>query len=329
LLFFVYSESEFFLTFLKEFSNAVDLGGNVVLKSLDDVELACTFLGLFIVLGHLDVAPDVLDAESLLLVFKSKSVVFEGISDLLDDVLVVDDGGFKESLSLGKSLVLLLQVSGLDHPKFSLLLLSFSEHVAGSDELLSDLAEEVEDLDDGLVVDLGGKLGKGGNEGLEEGVFAFSELGLDLLESGFDLREGDTSLQVLDDLGSIIDGFNLFLVLSILDLPGGVLLLTEGLFLGEGFLVVLDVLGGHTDLLLSLGEGVDGILVLLGESGDLGLVVEDLLLHVVDQLVAGGNVGLVNFVSFSLVTSESGANVVQKQHNLIDGGTSSEVELHH
>jgi hypothetical protein len=310
---------------LKEFSDTVDLGGDVVLESFDNVKLAGTFLGLFVVLGHLNVAPDVLDAEGFLLVFKSKSVIFKGISDLFDDIFIVDDGSLKESLSLRESSVLLLQVGGLNHPKFSLLFLSFSEHVSGGDELLSDLAEEVEDLDDGLVVDLGGELGEGGNEGLEEGVFAFSELSLDLLESGFDLREGDTSLQVLNDLGSIIDGLDLFLVLGVLDFPGGVLLFAESLLLSEALLVVLNILGGDTDLLLSLGKGINGIFVLLGKSSDLSLVIEDLLLHVVDQLVTSGNVGLVNFVGFSLIAGESGANVVQKNHDLVNWGTSGKV----
>jgi len=85
-------------------------------------------------------------------------------------------------------------VSSLGNPVGGLSLFGFSQLGLGSNQLLSDLAEEIEDLDDGFVVNLGGQLSEGGDEGLEEGVFAFSKFGLDLLESGFNLGEGDTGL---------------------------------------------------------------------------------------------------------------------------------------
>jgi len=84
----------------------------------------------------------------------------------LDDGLVADDGTFEEGLSVRKSLVLLLEVSALGGPVLSLTVLSFAEVVSGSNDLLSDLGEEVEDLDDLLVIDLGGQLGEGSDEGL-------------------------------------------------------------------------------------------------------------------------------------------------------------------
>ena len=51
-------------------------------------------------------------------------------------------------------------------PVLGLTILSFSQVVSGGDDLLSDLGEQVKDLDDLLVVDLGGELGQGGDEGL-------------------------------------------------------------------------------------------------------------------------------------------------------------------
>lgn len=160
-------------------------------------------------------------------------MVFKGLGGTYDGVLVGDDGAFEVSLALSESLVLFLKMDALDSPVTGLTFLGLTEEVAGCDELLSDLAEEIEDLDDGLVVNLGGQLSKGTDQGLEEGVSTFSEFSLDLLETALNLGESNTGLKVLDDLGCLIDSFNLFDVFSVLLLPCGVLLSTEGLFLSE------------------------------------------------------------------------------------------------
>jgi len=56
------------------------------------------------------------------------------------------------------------------------------------------LGEEIKDLDDGLVINLGGQLSESTDQGLEEGMLTLSELSLDLFESTLDLREGNTCL---------------------------------------------------------------------------------------------------------------------------------------
>ena len=95
-------------------------------------------------------------------------MVFKGLVGTLDDGLVAHDGTFKEGLSVCESLVLLLKVGALGGPVASLTFLSLAKVVSGGNDLLSDLAEEIEDLDDLLVVDLGGELSKGGDQGLEK-----------------------------------------------------------------------------------------------------------------------------------------------------------------
>jgi hypothetical protein len=284
-------------------------------------------LSLFFILGELFSAPNVLDSQSFLLVLKLEFVVFEGFSGTFNDGLVLDDGSFEELFSVSQSLVLLLEVGGLSDPVGSLSLFGFSQLSLGSNQLLSDLAEEIEDLDDGLVVNLGGQLGEGADEGLEEGVLAFSEFSLDLLESGLDLGESNTGLEVLNNLGGLIDGFDLLVVFGILVNPGLVLLFSEFLFGGESVLVVLDVLGDDSDFLLSLSESVGGVLSQLGEGDDLSLVVSDGLLEVVDEFLAGHLVILVHGVSSLLVSLDLGGDVVHQEVDLVDGSTSRQVEL--
>ena len=83
-------------------------------------------------------------------------MVFKGFVSTLNDGLVAHDGSFEESLSFCESLVFFLEVGALDGPVFGLSVFSFTEVVSGGDNLLSDLAQQIEDLDDLLVVNLGG-----------------------------------------------------------------------------------------------------------------------------------------------------------------------------
>jgi hypothetical protein len=94
-------------------------------------------------------------------------MIFEGLVGTNDDGLVAHDGSFEEGFAVGESLVLLLEVSALGGPVVGLSLLSFAQVVSGGNDLLSDLAEQVKDLNDLLVVDLGGQLGQSGDEWLE------------------------------------------------------------------------------------------------------------------------------------------------------------------
>jgi hypothetical protein len=150
---------------------------------------------------------------------------------------------------------------------------------------------------------------------------------LDFLESGLNLSKGNTGLEVLNDLGGLIDGFDLLVVFGILVNPGLVLLFSEFLFGGESVLVVLDVLGDDSDFLLSLSESVGGVLSQLGEGDDLSLVVSDGLLEVVDEFLAGHLVILVHGVSSLLVSLDLGGDVVHQEVDLVDGSTSRQVEL--
>jgi len=164
------------------------------LKSFDGISLLFSDDVLFLVVVLLGFAPVLLDGEGFLFVFKSDGMVFKGLVGTLDDGLVAHDGAFKESLSVGEPLVLLLKVGALGSPVVSLTFLSLAEVVSGGNDLLSDLAEEIKDLDDLLVVDLGGELSEGSNQGLEEGVLGLGEACGDLIESASQLGEGNTSL---------------------------------------------------------------------------------------------------------------------------------------
>jgi hypothetical protein len=109
---------------------------------------------------------------------------------------------------------------------------------------------------------------------------------LDFLESGLNLSKGNTGLEVLNDLGGLIDGFDLLVVFSILVNPGLVLVSSELLFRSESVFIVLNVLGDNSDFLLGFSEGVGGVLSQLGKSDNLGLVVSDGLLEVIDEFLA-------------------------------------------
>jgi hypothetical protein len=91
---------------------------------------------------------------------------------------------------------------------------------------------------------------------------------------------------VLDDLAGFINGFDLVGVFSILLYPGFVLLVSEGLFGGEGVLVVFNILGGLSNFLLSFSEGIGGIFSQLGEGGNLGIVIVNFVFHISDELIA-------------------------------------------
>ena len=158
-------------------------------------------------------------------------------------------------------------------------------------------------------------------------MFAFSKSGGNLFESGFNLGECDTGLKVLDNLGGLINIFDLLLVFSILLLPGCVLLFSELFLWGEGLLVHFDVLGGNSDFFLGFSEGVGGILLELGGGDDSGLVIGDFLFHVVNELFTWGDVVILDWIGSLLVGVDVGGDIVQQQVDLVDGGTGGKVEL--
>jgi hypothetical protein len=101
----------------------------VLLESLNDVEGSGSLLGLFLILGELFGAPDVLDSQGFLLVFELELVVFKGFSGSFNDGLVLDDGSFQELFSVSQALVLLLEVGGLLNPVGGLSLFGFPQVV--------------------------------------------------------------------------------------------------------------------------------------------------------------------------------------------------------
>jgi len=119
----------------------------------------------------------------------------------------------------------------------------------------------------------------------------------------------------------------LLVVFGILVNPGLVLLFSEFLFGGESVLVVLDVLGDDSNFLFGFSESVGGVLSQFGKSDDLGLVVSDGLFEIVDELLAGNLVVLVDGVGSLLVSLDLGGDVVQEEVDLVDGSSSSKVQL--
>jgi len=135
-------------------------------------------------------------------------------------------------------------------------------------------------------------------------------------------------LEVLNDLGGLIDGNDVSIVLGVLLFPGSVLLDTEGRFSGEGLNVLVKVLGGLADLLLSLVEGLSGIVTEFGHGNDLSFVVVDRALHIVDELFTGSSIVLVDLVSVGLLLVELSGDVLEEEVDLVDTVTSGSSKLH-
>jgi hypothetical protein len=122
-------------------------------------------------------------------------------------------GGFNEGIEtvdfLGKRLFLLGEVCKEDFP----ISLGAFFSLAGKGLFLNnssaDVLEELKDLHNVLVVELGGELGKRGNEWLEEGsvlVLVVAELFKDFIVSALDLGEGNSVDHVVDELNSFLEG---------------------------------------------------------------------------------------------------------------------------
>lgn len=299
----------------------------MLLEEFNQFQLLFSLEGLLLVGFLLNFVPSLLDCKAVLGVVKENGLVLEVLLGFFDGHLEAHDRVLKELLSLGESLVLLLEVGALHFPVLGLALLRGQQGGSGGNQLLSDLGQELQDVDDRLVVNLGGQLGQSGDEGLVEGVLSFGELGGHLLEAALQLGEGNTSLEVLHDLAGFIDGFDLVDVSGILLDPDCVLVLSGLALIGKALLVVGDIGGHDTDFAFSLSKGFAGRLDQVAERDDLGLVVGDFLFEVLDELGEGGGVSLVNLVSLLLVVVQLGSNVVEQDLDLSDGSTSLEMQL--
>jgi len=323
------NQSENILSFLDEFSSSSSFAGEGFLKSFNKINLSGSFTGLFFITFCLIFTPNVLDSQCFSFIFKSKSMVFKGLDCSGDGFLIGYNGIFKVGLTFNESLVFVLKVLALSNPIGSLSLFSVLEEVSGLNELLSNLTEEIKDLDDGLVINLGSKLSEGTDQGLEEGVFTFSKFSLDLFKSALDLGESNTSLKVLNDLGSFINSFNLVNVLSILFNPGLVLLSTEGIFRSIAIFVLFNILGDLSNFLFSFFKGFNGILSELGGGNNLALVISNLLFHISDELFASSFIVFIDSVSRGLLLVKSAGHVLKKKVNLVNRGTSCSCKLNH
>jgi len=160
-------------------------------------------------------------------------------------------------------------------------------------------------------------------------VFTFSKLGLDLFKSALDLRKSNTSLKVLDNLGSFINSFNLVNVLSILLFPSGVLLFTKSTFRSKAVFVLFNILGDLSNFLFSFFKSFNSILSELCGGNNLGLVIGNLLFHISDELFASGFIIFINSVSISLLLVKSTGQVLEEEVNLVNRGTSCSCKLNH
>jgi hypothetical protein len=151
----------------EELSGGREFLHDVLLDALDDILLSFSFAGLCLVDVGLLVAPGLLVGESFFAVLLLEGMHFEELFSSLDGLLVLGDGSFQLLFSVNKSGVFVGQVSREFSPVMSLSLFSLLEHVSALDQLLSEFAEELCDLLDGLRVDVGGQLSQGGNDGLE------------------------------------------------------------------------------------------------------------------------------------------------------------------
>lgn len=78
----------------------------------------------------------------------SYGLVLEVLLGFFDGHLEAHDRVLKELLSLGESLVLLLEVGALHFPVLGLALLRGQQGGSGGNQLLSDLGQELQDVDD-------------------------------------------------------------------------------------------------------------------------------------------------------------------------------------
>jgi hypothetical protein len=108
--------------------------------------------------------------------------------------------------------------------------------------------------------------------------------GLELLEDdvvlGLELSEWGTELEVLDHLGTIIDGLEGFIVLSILMFPDGLLSISGVLFSGLEWFVIFDILNGLSEIVFWSSKSLYGIITEEGVGSTLSIMVLDIVIEV-------------------------------------------------
>jgi len=251
----------------------------VLLEFIDDADFSGSFGGTELVVLRFRVAPGGLGGEGLLDVFEFDLVVLEGVLELGEEIFSGGDEGGKAGLLVGEGGLLALEGGEEGFPVTLGLFLVLLGELLLLNDTGADVLEEIQNLDDGLVVELGGELGEGGNEGLEEGgvlVVGGSKLLEDLVVTGLDLGESDTVDHVLDELDAFLKGGDLDGLFVVIGSPFAVLGLTFGGALFDGFDGLVVVLVGLLELLLGRVEELLVVDDLVLDAGDGRGLVADL-----------------------------------------------------
>lgn len=129
--------------------------------------------------------------------------------------------------------------------------------------------------------------------------------------------EGSSQGQVLDKLGCFVHGSDSIIMLAVLSHPHFVLLVPVRFLRGERFLVCLDILQCLSDISFSFREGVRVIVTHLRVRSNLGLVVVDRIVQVVQDSIASAHISSSHIVVLRLVLVQPSDDFVQKHVHLL------------
>lgn len=178
--------------------------------------------------------------------------------------------------------------------------------VQGVDDLISQIGEGFSDVGDGSLVRevlVGGQSNEGGDDGGEDRVVL--EVAVDLLEVGLDSLDLDERrvAELGEESKALIDGGQSLVVLGDFRFEDSVFSFPDASFVSEGLSVLVNV---GSQLSQGVGQSVSGgeedvvnhvvavedvsvsVFQLLGESGNIGIVVVGPAVELVDQFVEFG-----------------------------------------
>jgi hypothetical protein len=122
---------------------------------------------------------------------------------------------------------------------------------------------------------------------------------------------------VLNELDGIINGCDSFIVLAILPNPDIMLGVSVCFFRGKGFLVGLNVFNCLPDIILGFCEGVGVIISHLGVSGNLGCVIVDGIIQIIEDSVTGADISSSNLIVLLLVFVQASDDFVEEHVHLV------------
>lgn len=256
-------------------------------------------------------------------------MVFEGLSELLEEGFSGGDEVAESGSLVSKRLFLVFEVGEEGFP--ILLALLFTESGGGLffDDGGSDGLEEVQNLHDVFVVELGGKLSERGDEGLEKGGSGgggFLEFFEYFVVSDLNLGEGNTVDHVLDELDALFEGGNLDGLGVIFFSPFVVFSFTLGCAGGDGVNGLVVILVGLFKVNLGLFNNF-GIIANGSAEGGNGIgLFADLFSEAGEGIVTGGLIGSVLFVSLGLGVFKVSNNLVQQKGDFFHGVLGNHVQ---